>query len=108
MANSIGSDKRLQYVEAQSHPDWFVTTENAEGKREVFLRLQVTGFHPRGVGPFQSEEEALEVLDGVLCNVEQALTDCLDDNQELHCIAEDVLNARYLSALNVERTLKAV
>ncbi len=108
MANSIGSDKRLMYVEVQSHPDWFVTTENADGKHEVFLRLQVTGFHPHGIGPFQSEEDALEVLDGILCSVDQALTECLDANQAMHCIAEDALNARYLSALNVERAPKAV
>ena len=108
MGNGVSSEKRLMYVEAQSHPDWFVATNNAEGKREVFLRLQVTGFHPRGIGPFQSKEEALEVLDGILCSIAQALTECLNETQGMHCIAEDALNVRYLSALNnVERTHKA-
>ncbi len=107
MGSTIIDETRIQYVEGKPQADWFVTMKNAAGEREIFLRLQVTGFYPRGIGPFKSQEEALEVLDCILGSVDQALTECLGEDHRLRCVAEDALATRYLSSLSETHRHKA-
>ncbi len=56
---------RFPDIERKPQPDWLITAVNEYGEREIFLRVQTTGMYPRRFGPFQTEHDAWQFLNGV-------------------------------------------
>ena len=52
-----------------------VQVKNGQGTTDYFLRLSVTGWSPRGFGPFKTEQDAVEFLARVLCDLEQSISE---------------------------------
>lgn len=62
------------------------------GRTGWFLRLSVTGMYPRRIGPYNSQEEALAVVDAVAAEfVMDSMTDILNDLEDGQvCVQEGV------------------
>jgi hypothetical protein len=57
--------ERLVIIETPPKPDWFVSTRE-RGRTVWYLRLTITGAHPRRFGPFANRHRALLALDLML------------------------------------------
>jgi hypothetical protein len=62
------------------------------GRTDWYLRLSVTGLYPRRIGPYSSQEEALEVLeDAAYQFAVETMTDILHDLKSHQvCVQEGV------------------
>ena len=56
-------------------PNAVVRVKNGQGKTDYFLRLSVTGWAPRGFGPFKTEKEAVEFLRCLLSDFEEHINE---------------------------------
>ena len=93
---SDSNAKKVVLVERKPQPDWFATARNEHGKRQVFLRFQMTGLYPRRFGPFQTKREALLFLDDVLNQAQDVFCESEIKGNHARCIMEDELASRYL------------
>lgn len=67
--------ERVCLIEAQPEASWFVQAKTEDGSRAWFLRVKVTGLHPRRFGPFESKSMALLFLDRVVDGMHDALSE---------------------------------
>ncbi len=93
---SDSNANKVVLVERKPQPDWFASARNEHGKRQVFLRFQMTGLYPRRFGPFQTKREALLFLDDMLNQVQDAFGEGEIKSNHARCIMEDELASRYL------------
>ena len=87
---------KVVLVERKPQPDWFASARNEHGKRQVFLRFQMTGLYPRRFGPFQTKREALLFLDDLLNQAQDVFSEDDIKGNHARCIMEDELASRYL------------
>ncbi len=87
---------KVVLVERKPQPDWFASARNEHGKRQVFLRFEMTGLYPRRFGPFQTKREALLFLDDVLNQAQDVFNEGEINSTHARCIMEDELASRYL------------
>ncbi|MDF0674227.1 MAG: hypothetical protein P0120_07770 [Nitrospira sp.] len=58
-----------QFRECPISEEWLFQGTDEVGREGWFLRLTISGLYPRRVGPFSSQEEALELLEDFLYEV---------------------------------------
>ncbi len=80
-----------------------VPVTNGQGTTEYFLRLSVTGWTPRGFGPFETEQEAVGFLACLLCDFEEIISERMSnlrdsDNDGIYDIHEHPAVITYLRA----------
>ena len=63
---------KFNSIECKPQLDWIVSSVSF-GRREWFLRLQITGWCPRRFGPFETEGKALYFLDSVLNKLSESI-----------------------------------
>ncbi len=73
--------ERIQLIETQPKPDWFVKSKDEKGRTIWYLRMEVTGQLPRRYGPFENKHAALLFLD-------QALNELVDAQGEIESEAQ--------------------
>lgn len=85
------ADARVWRERVLTPEDLFHGTDEA-GRTGWFLRLSMTGMYPRRLGPYDSQEEALDVLEYVAYQfVVETMTDILGDLEANQvCIQEGV------------------
>jgi len=73
--------------------DWLFHGKDEVGREGWFLRIEVTGLYARRCGPFKSQDEACEFLDGFLNkHIMEALCEILSEMTppEQACVVEGV------------------
>ena len=75
-----------------------VQVKNGQGTTDYFLRLSVTGWSPRGFGPFKTEQDAVEFLERLLCDLEQSISEHRSDFKDIYDIHELPAVLTYLKA----------
>lgn len=58
--------EKIYLIEMPPAGNWFVKTKTRRGKTIWYLRLCITGLHPRLYGPFGSKRHGMLFLDEVL------------------------------------------
>ena len=88
------------YLDRRPDHPWLIRSVNSFGQEEWFLRVEVTGLHPRRFGPMATKEEAFEFFSHVVDELLGQLD--VDLPQNLPCrigsgvFIEDEIGTAYL------------
>lgn len=74
-------------------PHWLVSTVNGQKVREWFVRFEIGGLYPRRIGPFTSQQEAVDYYNDTI----RRFLNVLVGNSEVNWFIEDTLGAAYLT-----------
>ena len=99
---SNNNPNKFNSIECKPELDWIVSSVSF-GRREWFLRLQITGWCPRRLGPFETEGKALYFLDSVLNKLSESIAQAENEQASSfcgRCVVEDELASRYVTDLD--------